>query len=337
MRQTRLEIVLAGLMFTAAFLASICPARAVGFQYLSVPDGPAPSIDIGIWYPSEDAVVATTLGLLPQTVAVDGAVNGHGLPLVVISHGSGGWFGDYPDSAAALAEAGFVVVAPTHRGDNFKDNGRNGLAVMIDRPRQIRRVLDYMTQVWAGHERINPQKIGFFGFSAGGTTGLILLGATPDWSLFAPHCAAEPDEPVCHEGVATALSRPKAASLPQETWQRDVRIKAAVLASPGFSFAFGPQSLGRIEAPLQLWGAAGDRVVPFASNVAYLQRYLPPTVNVHDVADAGHYAFLPPCSDDQRAKHPDICTDSAAFDRQAFRKSFNQALVAFFHVHLQAE
>ena len=43
-------------------------------------------------------------------------VGGAGLPLVVMSHGNGGVFDGHLDTASALAEAGFVVAAPTHTG-----------------------------------------------------------------------------------------------------------------------------------------------------------------------------------------------------------------------------
>ena len=40
------------------------------------------------------------------------------LPLIVISHGQDGWFGGHHDTAEALADAGFVVAAINHPGDN---------------------------------------------------------------------------------------------------------------------------------------------------------------------------------------------------------------------------
>ena len=61
--------------------------------------------------------------------------------MVVLSHGGGGWAGSHFDTTLALAEAGFVVAAITHTGDNFKDRSyalraRN----LIDRPRHVVRL-----------------------------------------------------------------------------------------------------------------------------------------------------------------------------------------------------
>ena len=46
-------------------------------------------------------------------------VTGEKLPLIVMSHGRRGWFGGHHDTAAALADAGFVVAALNHPGDTM--------------------------------------------------------------------------------------------------------------------------------------------------------------------------------------------------------------------------
>jgi len=53
------------------------------------------------------------------------AVTGAKLPLVVSSHGRGGWFGLHHDTAEALADAGFVVAAINHPGDNGNDSSQS--------------------------------------------------------------------------------------------------------------------------------------------------------------------------------------------------------------------
>ena len=71
------------------------------------------------------------------------------MTLVVMSHGSGGSFLGHHDTARALAEAGFVVAALNHTGDNALDRSRQGyLSIFSTRPREIRRLIDYMTGAW---------------------------------------------------------------------------------------------------------------------------------------------------------------------------------------------
>jgi predicted dienelactone hydrolase len=121
-------------------------ARAAGFQYLTIPDDTGRPTELDIWYPSNASTAPTTLGHVAQTVAVDGEIKDDHLPLVVFSHGSAGWFGDRAGSALVLANAGFVAVSLKHPGDNYKEVDRDAVQIPINRPRQISRVLDYVTQ-----------------------------------------------------------------------------------------------------------------------------------------------------------------------------------------------
>jgi predicted dienelactone hydrolase len=96
-------------------------ARAVGFQQVSVPDPQGEPLQVDVWYPSDAPASPHRLGLFRQTVAVDGAIAGSQLPLVVISHGTGGSAELHYDTALSLAEAGFIAAAITHSGDNWRD------------------------------------------------------------------------------------------------------------------------------------------------------------------------------------------------------------------------
>jgi predicted dienelactone hydrolase len=53
------------------------------------------------------------------------------------------------------------------------------------------------------------------------------------------------------------------------------------------------------------------------------------------VAKAGHFAFLTPCPPEAVAEHPMLCRDAPDFDRVAFHREFNDAVLAFFRAHLQ--
>src|SRR5690606_24030047 len=107
-------------------------------------------------------------------------------------HGTGGNGLGHVDTAVALAEAGFVVAAPTHPGDNFRDQSAvGGPAWMVDRARQVARVSDYMIGGWRDRGHVDAARVGVFGFSAGGTTALIATGGEPDLGRLTSHCAAK--------------------------------------------------------------------------------------------------------------------------------------------------
>jgi predicted dienelactone hydrolase len=132
------------------FFATVClllwEARAIaadaGFQEVQLSNPADEPITVGIWYPTEEPAREQRLGTLVQSVAAGAPVAGEHLPLIVISHGTGGWYGSHVDTALALARAGFVVAAPTHPGDNYQDQSR--AAQIRRRPPQLQRVVDYM-------------------------------------------------------------------------------------------------------------------------------------------------------------------------------------------------
>ena len=158
----------------AAVLATLMlagtPAFSAGFERATVPDPEGPPLEAGIWYPSRTPVSSQPLGPYQQSVATGGEIAGSGLPLIVMSHGSGGSFAGHYDTALALVEAGFVVAAVTHTGDNARDN--SGFTRVQNRPRHIKALVDYLLASWAHRDRIDPTRIGMFGFSAGGFTAL---------------------------------------------------------------------------------------------------------------------------------------------------------------------
>jgi predicted dienelactone hydrolase len=79
-----------------------------------------------------------------------------------------------------------VVAAINHPGDNANDSSqRDKMSVWASRPADMVRLLDFMLHDWKDKAVIEPARIGFFGFSLGGYTGLVLVGAHADFRRFA--------------------------------------------------------------------------------------------------------------------------------------------------------
>jgi predicted dienelactone hydrolase len=310
-----------GLLVTSMALR---PARPIGVQQVLAPDSGHASIPVTIWYPTSARPRLVWAGISAANLAPDGAVDGTKLPLIIMSHGTGGSPASHLDTALALAEAGYVVAAPMHPGDNFQDQSRVGTRDWIpDRARQVARAGDYLLTRWSGRSRLDPGRLGVFGFSAGGTTGLIAVGGTPDFAAVAPHCAKTP-EFVCR------LLKPAASPPNPAAWVHDARLKAAVIVAPGFGFAFAPDGLSQVRAPVQLWQGEADTAVPLATNTAVVRRLLPPGTEFHLVPAAGHVSFVTPCGAARPLMPEVICADPPGFDRKAFHKTFNKAVVGFF-------
>ena len=300
-------------------------AQAAGFQHGYAADRDGEPMEIGIWYPSRTTPQPVTLGPSTMTVAPGSPIEGHALPLIVISHGNGGSFLSHFDTAIALADAGYVVAAVTHPGDNYADQSRS-LRVM-DRPRQISRVIDHMLSTWANHAVLDPAQVGMFGFSSGGFTALVDIGGVADFSTIGPVCREHPTDFACE---LIARSGAAAVPLPQAGSAQDARIKAAVVVAPALGFTFSRSGLENVKVPVQLWRAEDDTVLPHPRYAEAVRLGLPEAPDYRVVPLAGHFDFLVPCSDALAAMAPVICRSAAGFDRAAFHRSFDAAVVGFF-------
>jgi predicted dienelactone hydrolase len=305
-------------------------AFSAGFERVTVPDSGRPPLEVGIWYPSEAPASSQSLGLYTQTVATGGAIAGRGLPLIVMSHGSGGSFEGHHDTALALAEAGFVVAAVTHTGDNYRDP--SGFTRVENRPRHIKTLIDFMLATWSHHDLLDPARIGMFGFSAGGFTALVMVGGIPDMTLVLPYCVAHADEWPCRKAREYRAEPPQAPA----AFIHDPRISAAVIAAPALGFTFSPEGLAGVKASIQLWRGDSDELLPHPRHAQNVYAGLPAKPEYRVVPNAGHFAFLAPCTPMAVSIAPEICRDPPGFDRAAFHREFNSAVVMFFQGKLAA-
>jgi predicted dienelactone hydrolase len=310
------------------YLKAATPEHPVGFAKVAIKDPQDKPLQVDIWYPTDSPSGLSIVGLSAQKITTNGTVAGRGLPLIVISHGNGGLATSHSDTALALASAGFVVAAVTHTGDNARDDSYVGTPRwLIDRPRHIHVAIEYMLNDWPARGQIDQAKVGVFGFSAGGFAALVSIGGVPDLAQIARHCTAQP------EFACGLWKQLPSAPVPETAWVHDPRIKAAVVAAPGYGFAFEPDGLRQVRAALQLWNGAVDRNVPFETNAAVVRRLLPTPPEYHDVPGAAHFSFVAPCPS---WLFPLICEDPEGFDRAAFHRDFNGSVVAFFQQQFAA-
>ena len=301
-------------------------ANAAGIQLLNSD----PGLMGAIWYPCAGEPKEVPLGNLAVAAdfglkaVKDCPVTGAKLPLVIFSHGRGGWFGQHHDTAEALADAGFVVAAINHPGDNGNDlSHRDDLSSFASRPVDMIRLLDFMLHDWKDKAVVDPTRIGFFGFSKGGYTGLVLMGVTPDFGRMAGLCQEK-------TGTCGQLHNGEAApNLPH-----DARIRAAVIIDP-VPVVFTQDNLAAIKIPFQFWRSErGGPGVGDGSGDARVADSLPGRPDSH-VVPAGHFAFLAPCSPQLATAIPRICTDNpVGFDRAAFHRDFNADVIGFFRAQL---
>jgi predicted dienelactone hydrolase len=305
-------------------------AGAAGFQRFDVAgDSKEPAIALLAWTPCASGPATTEMGPFVLQAVRGCAVAGQSLPLVVISHGQGGSMLGHHDTAAALAGAGFVVVSLNHPGDTYGDeSSAQSLKIFETRPRDVTRVITFMLSQWPYHALLDKAAIGVFGFSRGGYTALALAGATPS--------VAAANQRFCSAWWSLALSICRQLKWSNATVvpQADPRIRAAVVVDPLNLFEDG--GVKKVRVPVQLWaselGGAGVEL----AHLQALRSALSPAPEFHLAKGAGHFAYLAPCSPALAREASALCKDPDGFDRVAWHRTMNAAVLTFFSRHLNA-
>jgi predicted dienelactone hydrolase len=311
-------------VITLCFTATL--AQGAGFRFIDVPaDADGPALKGAAWYPCSEPPAEVKLGTITLPAVKDCPLLGKKLPLVVVSHGRGGSFIGHHDTDEMLADAGFIVAAINHPGDTASDLSRSGdLSVFVERPNDIKRLIDFMIGGSALASNIDRENVGFFGFSRGGYTGLVLIGANPDFASAAP---------LCQQSTAHFCGQILRKEFSAQPLAHDPRIKTAVIVDP-LTIFFTADSFAEVKVPVQLWASehGGDGVLPHSVDI--VDQNLPSKHEYHIVPNAGHFSFLAPCPPALAKEVPQICVDATGFDRVAFHRQFNADVLAFLRMRL---
>ena len=323
------------------FLLSSCPliVRAepllqwsVGFHRLSFQDPldhqPMHAL---AFYPSTAKEGSSRIGSY-QVDATENAkiASGH-YPLLMLSHGNTGTPLALHDLATALARKGFVVVAVLHPGDNYKDHSRLGtLSNLYGRPMQISAAISATLHDRHLSPHVLGDEVGVMGYSAGGETALILAGAQPDLERLRRYCQERPnDRDACTTQGELIADRDDLVP------SADPRVHALLLLAP-LSLMFGRQTLADVHVPVLLYSGDDDTLVFPDKNADALARKLPVAPEFKVIAGAGHFVFMAPCTDEQMAIMPGLCTDADGVDREDIHRDLIEEAGRFFRQSLQS-
>lgn len=297
-------------------------------------------LDIAVWYP----VPATRRGV--GLLQIEGwtfrggrdVKPGEGpFPLLIISHAAAGSRFSHHVMAAALAEQGFVVAAPTHPGDNMDSAALMFLpAQVLDRPLHIRATIDTVlnAEIFA-NTHIHPSAIGIIGAGSGAAAALLLAGGVPDGMELGSHCAqAAIGDPYCSQwaierlrGIESVFSFIHPAP--------DSRIKAVALLAPAWGMAFSQRSLQHIAVPVFIAAGQADELTPPALHARRIRDNLPvePLYTLYE--DADHAAFFAPCPPLLARDLPALCTRMDRTSHRELTTRLVSGLAAFFHTALK--
>ncbi|KAA1175479.1 hypothetical protein FP026_28740 [Rhizobium tropici] len=297
-----------------------------------------------MWYPADDDAIEIASSpswfkQKPVAPNVPMKKSSDPLPLVLLSHGSGGlaigleWLGH------RLAQAGFVALGIDHHGHTGSEPYRaEGFLCLWERAADLTALLNAndWREVLGGAVEDQAHVAGF---SAGAHTAMLFVGARIAYSQF------EPDNPQ-KSPIRGPREFPDLAdhipSLLQdsrflESWNRrrgnfrDERVKAALAIAPGRSvLGFAKESLEEITAPVQIIGGDADIIAPAHECCTWLHENVRSSSLEIMGGGVGHYTFLPEATPQGLKASPAVFTDIAGLVRENVHNHVAQMAIAFF-------
>lgn len=352
-------LILVTLSFVAACLSthhSFARSQPVGMSAIHYEDshrrnwddtGDRP-LNVVVWYPAVAHAKET-----PWDVAIfkaglnardaDMAPFPNKMPLVLLSHGTGGsaaglgWLGE------ALAANGYIVAAINHHGNTGAEPNPvlQGTIVWWDRPQDLSVAIDKLLADPRFGPRIDASRIGVAGFSIGGYTALAAVGARLSLIQWQKFCGDTPDacklppevsdkfSPEDAERMVTQNPRVLAALSHMGDSYADSRIKAAFVMAPVVKAAMTDDSLKTIRVPVHIVvGDKDDQAMP-ANNAEPIASLIP-GAELQIFPGVTHYTFLPTCNERGNNYVKDLCVSPFGVDRDAVHQQVIDAAQSFF-------
>lgn len=286
------------------------PANNVGCRALTATDAvQGARVPVRVLYPTRATPRTETFGPYELDIALDAAVAGDALPLVALSHGTGGTPLGYRGLATHLARAGLAVALIEHPGNSRADNSLEGTpANLANRPRHVRLAVDAAFADAVVGPHLAPGGFAVIGHSLGGYTALAVAGGRP---------LALPDQTA--DGVAHPV--------PVEP---DPRVRALVLLAPALPWFVAAGALADVHAPLLVRTGERDEYAP-PDFVERILRGLPAdaSMDYRVVPGAGHFAFFAPVPPALARAGLPPAVDPPGFDRMAYQPRLYADVLGF--------
>ena len=265
----------------------------------------------------------------------DDAARGGKVPLVVVSHGSGGEYANHTWLVNSLVANGFAVAGLNHPANTTRDNTDAGVVSVWQRPHDITVLLDHLLSESRWADVIDAQRIGAAGFSSGGYTVIALVGAIYEAELMTAYCTSEARGKDCELATDYSSVDFRDASASYE----DERIKAVFAMAPAVGPAITQVSLSTVETPVFVTAAQDDELVsPEYGAIRYAKHI--PSAELYLLPSGGHFIFLE-CNGittivDWLNSEFDLCGTNFNVDRDKVRDGVSTKAVSFFTERLMA-
>lgn len=274
--------------------------------------GPRP-LAATIWYPAAESSVETDWGIgvfrFGRNAVNAPFAQSEKLPLIILSHGTGGSAAQLSWLAERLVEAGFLVAALNHHGNTAAEevSWPHGFVLPAERARDLAVLIDLLLNDAQLAPRIDVDRIGAAGFSIGGYSVLAAAGAHLTFADRSMRCEIASGNPICDlppeagfsdadiESLMNSDAAFQSAVVRDEEPVHDARIRAVYAIAPAFVSLMKNEEFSAIKIPVRIVLAEDDQQVLHSETLDSITAGIP-GVAVNSVPDVGHYAFLAPCN-----------------------------------------
>ncbi|WP_087502076.1 alpha/beta fold hydrolase [Pseudomonas sp. SID14000] len=297
-----MKTVLGLLLFICLDIPAFAGYKTIGFKVSTLPDRQTDRpVELVVWYPSTTTatpqLIADTPVFIGDLAVRDAPPAAGTYPLVVLSHGFRGNWGNQSWLASALAHQGYIVAAVNHPGTTTRDRSPEAAAQLWQRPIDLRRAIDAVMAQTDQFGRVAKGQVAVVGHSLGGWTALEIAGARFDPKRFAQDCFIHPQLSSCSVYKQINADSAPASKARLGGDLRDSRVTAIVTLDLGLSRGLTDESLAALPVPtLVIAAGAPSEDLPAQLESADLAKRLPlATSRYVEVEDASHFSFLSAC------------------------------------------
>jgi predicted dienelactone hydrolase len=271
------------------------------------------------------------VSIVMQGIATAGAppLGAERFPLVLMSHGFGGWNTQFSNLGEMLASHGYIVASIDHGDESITSKSDFLLSfgnVLLDRTQDQRQVLTRLLMD-ADALHIDGEKVAMLGYSMGGYGALSTAGAAYD-----PASKTIGQLPAEAQKILTA-----------NTSDVSTKIDALVVIAPWGgqpdSRVWTPESLARITAPTLVIDGDHDDVVNFKQGVSWIfDQLIGADRHMLVFRDARHNIVGNPVPSNSATAFPVIEFMNEPVWRQERINMINQHFIcAFLDLHLKGD
>lgn len=296
-----------------------------------------------VWYPTTDSIKPADRVFSPfvrQYTVRDGKLPSTKLPIILISHGTGGNRLSLEWLAQALVQKGYIVAAVDHWGDTMDNMVPIEILKPWERPQDISFELTSLLENNDFKALIESKKIGALGYSFGGNTVIELAGGQLDYPYMLTyyktigHKEIEfPEFP----GIAKELDDPKLVYGSEHVPNlKDNRIKAFFALLPGLGPGYrSEKQLNDVHGAVYIIGAAADSMAPIKTNALHYHQLMNSAEYFQFGGNTAHYVMLSEANQDVKDKYPTYFTDDPTVNRHNVHLKVDTLALSFFNKNLK--